>query len=47
MRLKKLFFGLLLAWLALASVATADDRIRIAYASRSISTILPFIANDK
>jgi len=47
MRLKKLFFGLLLAWLAIASVATADDRIRIAYASRSISSILPFIANDK
>jgi NitT/TauT family transport system substrate-binding protein len=47
MRLKKLFFGLLLAWLAATSVATADDRIRIAYASRSISSILPFIANDK
>jgi len=47
MRLTKLFFGLWLSWLAATSVATADDRIRIAYASRSISSILPFIANDK
>src|SRR3970040_285076 len=47
MRLTKLFFGLLLAWMVVASFATADDPIRIAYASRSISTILPFIANDK
>src|SRR3990172_9493645 len=47
MRFTKLFFGLWLSWLAIAPVATADDRIRIAYASRSISSILPFIANDK
>ncbi len=33
--------------LLVASVARADDRVRITYASRSISAILAFIATDK
>jgi len=36
-----------LCCLAAAPAAAADDRIRIAYASRSIASILPFIATDK
>jgi NitT/TauT family transport system substrate-binding protein len=37
----------LLLFVALLSPAEADDRVRISYASRSISSILAFIANDK
>ena len=42
----KKFFVLLLLLLSVSSAA-ADDRVRITYASRSISAILLFIANDK
>ena len=45
--MKKLFIALSFCALAVASVATAQDRVRISYASRSISAILLFIANDK
>lgn len=45
--MKIVLFALFLSWIAGLSNASADDRIRIAYASRSISSILPFIANDK
>ena len=45
--MKKFSFVLFLFWTILTSAASADDRIRIAYASRSIASILPFIANDK
>jgi NitT/TauT family transport system substrate-binding protein len=37
----------LLVLMTLACRAGADDRVRISYASRSISAILAFIANDK
>ena len=47
MRVKKLSFVLFLFWTMLTSAAEADDRIRIAYASRSIASILPFIATEK
>ena len=43
----KNIFGVLWLGVCLTIPAHADDRIRIAYASRSISSILPFIANDK
>jgi NitT/TauT family transport system substrate-binding protein len=43
----KKIFALLLVFMAATSVATAEDRVRISYASRSISAILTFIANDK
>ena len=42
----KKIFALLLLFLSVSSAA-ADDRVRITYASRSISAILAFIANDK
>jgi NitT/TauT family transport system substrate-binding protein len=45
--MKKLLLTLSLCSLALASGAAADDRVRIAYASRSIAAIMIFIANDK
>lgn len=43
----KTFFFVLLLVISLLSHADADDRVRISYASRSISSILAFIANDK
>jgi len=46
MVMKTSFFTLLFCGL-LASSAHAQDRVRISYASRSISAILLFIANDK
>jgi NitT/TauT family transport system substrate-binding protein len=46
MRLIGFSFALLFSWLAAISAA-ADDRIRIAYASRSVASILPFIAIEK
>ena len=45
--MKRIFIALLFCSLAVASLAAADDRVRITYASRSISAILLFIANDK
>ncbi len=45
--MKKIYIALLFCSLLVASVARADDRVRITYASRSISAILAFIANDK
>jgi ABC-type nitrate/sulfonate/bicarbonate transport system substrate-binding protein len=45
--MKKLLLALSLCSLVLASGAAADDRVRIAYASRSIAAIMIFIANDK
>jgi NitT/TauT family transport system substrate-binding protein len=39
--------ALLIISIVVTSVAAADDRVRISYASRSISAILLFIANDK
>jgi NitT/TauT family transport system substrate-binding protein len=45
--MKKLYIALLFYGVAIASVAAAEDRVRISYASRSISAILAFIANDK
>ena len=44
--MKKLFFVLLLSC-GLARSAYAADRVRITYASRSISSIMIFIANDR
>ncbi|HEU4341327.1 MAG TPA: ABC transporter substrate-binding protein [Candidatus Binatia bacterium] len=44
--MKKLFFALLLSGV-LPFPAHAADRVRITYASRSIASILPFIANDR
>jgi NitT/TauT family transport system substrate-binding protein len=44
--MKKFVFVLLLSC-ALAPSAKADDKIRITYASRSISAIMVFIASDK
>jgi NitT/TauT family transport system substrate-binding protein len=44
--MKPLLFALLLAC-ALAASVQADDRVRITYASRSISSIMAFIANDR
>jgi NitT/TauT family transport system substrate-binding protein len=44
--MKKIFFVLLL-FCGLAPSAEADDRVRITYASRSISSIMIFIANDR
>ncbi|HSF58519.1 MAG TPA: ABC transporter substrate-binding protein, partial [Candidatus Binatia bacterium] len=44
--MKKIFFVLLLSC-GLALSAQADDRVRITYASRSISAIMVFIANDR
>jgi len=43
----KKILALLLISIFITSVAAADDRVRITYASRSISAILLFIANDK
>lgn len=43
----KLFLCVLLLCCSCAFCAQADDRVRISYASRSISSILPFIAVDK
>lgn len=45
--MNKIFALLLFCGIAFTSVAVADDRVRISYASRSISAILLFIANDK
>ena len=45
--MKRTFIALLFCGIAFRSVAAADDRVRISYASRSISAILVFIANDK
>jgi len=47
MDVMKFFFVTLLSWLATTAVASGDERIRITYASRSISSILAFIAIDK
>lgn len=47
MHLKNLFFALWLFWLSALSAASAEDRVHIAYASRSIASILPFIAIEK
>jgi ABC-type nitrate/sulfonate/bicarbonate transport system substrate-binding protein len=44
--MKKIVFVLLLSW-GFALSAHADDRVRITYASRSISSILAFIATDR
>src|SRR5262249_56923018 len=44
--MKKLFFTLLLSC-GLAPSAEAEDKVRITYASRSISAIMVFIANDR
>ena len=44
--MKKTWFVLLLSF-GLACSASADDRVRITYASRSISAIMIFIANDR
>lgn len=44
--MKKIFFVLLLSC-GLAPWAEADDKVRITYASRSISAIMLFIANDR
>ena len=44
--MKKVFFALLLLCGLLPS-AKADDKIRITYASRSISAIMVLIASDK
>jgi len=46
MRVKQ-FLSVLLLLVSAASSAAADERIRITYASRSISSILAFIAIDK
>jgi NitT/TauT family transport system substrate-binding protein len=45
--MKKIFALLLFCGIAFTSVAAAEDRVRISYASRSISAISLFIANDK
>src|SRR5262249_60469296 len=44
--MKKIFFALLLSG-GLAPWAGAEDKVRITYASRSISAIMVFIANDR
>ena len=44
--MKKIFFVMLFSC-NLACSAYADDRVRITYASRSISSIMAFIANDR
>jgi hypothetical protein len=44
--MKKIFFVLLLSC-SLAPSVESDDRVRITYASRSISSILAFIATDR
>ena len=44
--MKKILFALLLSC-GLAPSVEADDKIRITYASRSISAIMVFIASDK
>src|SRR5258705_13477497 len=44
--MKKIFFVLLLSCV-LARSAWAEDIVRITYASRSISSIMIFIANDR
>jgi NitT/TauT family transport system substrate-binding protein len=45
--MKKIFFGLLLLSCSLGRSADADDRVRVTYASRSISAIMVFIASDR
>jgi ABC-type nitrate/sulfonate/bicarbonate transport system substrate-binding protein len=45
--MKKVLILALLCWMVETAVASADDRVRITYASRSISSILAFIAADK
>ena len=45
-QMKKIFLVMLLVG-SLASSASANDRVRITYASRSIAAIMLFIANDK
>jgi NitT/TauT family transport system substrate-binding protein len=45
--MKKIYITLLFCSLVITSAARGDDRVRITYASRSISAILVFIANDK
>jgi NitT/TauT family transport system substrate-binding protein len=44
--MKEMFFALLLSC-CLAAPAEANDQVRITYASRSISSIMVFIANDR
>ena len=44
--MKKIFFALLLSC-GFAPSAGAEDKVRITYASRSISAIMVFIANDR
>ncbi|HEX9142856.1 MAG TPA: ABC transporter substrate-binding protein [Candidatus Binatia bacterium] len=45
--MKTIFIVLSFCGIAFTSVAAAEDRVRISYASRSISAISLFIANDK
>src|SRR5512141_2131003 len=45
--MKKIYIALLFCSLAATALARADDRVRITYASRSISAILAFLADDK
>ncbi len=45
--MEKIYIALLFCSLVVTSVVRADDRVRITYASRSISAILAFIADDK
>jgi NitT/TauT family transport system substrate-binding protein len=45
--MKKIFFVLLLLSCSPGRSAAADDRVRITYASRSISAIMVFIASDR
>jgi NitT/TauT family transport system substrate-binding protein len=44
--MKEMFLALLLSC-CLAAPAQAEDRVRVTYASRSISSIMAFIANDR
>ncbi len=44
---KKLTIFFCLCWISAGAAAAAADRVRITYASRSISSILAFIAEDK
>ena len=45
--MKKVLILAFLCWMAETAAAPADDRVRLTYASRSISSILAFIAEDK
>jgi NitT/TauT family transport system substrate-binding protein len=45
--MKKILTLALLSWMLGSALASADERVRISYASRSISSILAFIAQDQ